>query len=130
MYTAFARDVSRRVAGVDSQALQFRHHPTCFYFKVADRDGHLAPRSTRDNSILRSRHGHELNPDMTESFRIFQSRILAQYEKVVDEFQLITVDATKESKPAERDAPAVGEALKDYKQDGAPWSTHSILATV
>jgi dTMP kinase len=57
-----------------------------------------------------------LSPDVTESFRIFQSGILAQYEKIVDEFQLITVDATKDIEAQQNEMrQLVGEALKDYK---------------
>ena len=57
-----------------------------------------------------------LSQDVTESFRIFQSRILAQYDKIVDEYQLITMDATKDialQQNAMRQL--VDEALKDYK---------------
>jgi dTMP kinase len=57
-----------------------------------------------------------LSPDVTESFRIFQSNILAQYEKIVDEFQLITLDATKDIEAQQNDMrQLVGEALIDYK---------------
>jgi len=35
-----------------------------------------------------------LNDDIEESFRIFQSRILEEYEKMVDEFGLVVIDAT------------------------------------
>jgi dTMP kinase len=57
-----------------------------------------------------------LSQDVTESFRVFQSRILAQYEKIVDEYQLITMDATKDI-AQQQDAmrKLVDSALKDYK---------------
>ena len=57
-----------------------------------------------------------LSQDVTESFRIFQSRILAQYDKIVDEYQLISMDATKDI-AQQQDAMRrlVDEALKDYK---------------
>ena len=35
-----------------------------------------------------------LSPDPYESFRLFQKRILGQYEKMVDEFGLTAIDAT------------------------------------
>ena len=57
-----------------------------------------------------------LSQDVTESFRIFQSRILAQYDKIVDEYQLITMDATKDiADQQDSMRRLVGEALKDYK---------------
>ena len=57
-----------------------------------------------------------LSQDVTESFRIFQSRILAQYDKIVDEYQLITLDATKKiTQQQEAMRCLVDEALKDYK---------------
>jgi len=57
-----------------------------------------------------------LSQDVTESFRIFQSRILAQYDKIVDEYQLITLDATQDI-AIQQDTMRrlVDEALKDYK---------------
>ena len=57
-----------------------------------------------------------LSQDVTESFRIFQSRILAQYDKIVDEYQLITMDATKDiAQQQDGMRRLVDEALKDYK---------------
>jgi dTMP kinase len=57
-----------------------------------------------------------LSQDVTESFRTFQSRILAQYDKIVDEYQLITLDATKDiAKQQDAMRRLVDEALKDYK---------------
>jgi dTMP kinase len=57
-----------------------------------------------------------LSHDLTESFRIFQSRILAQYDKIVDEYQLIAMDATKDiTEQQEQMRRLVDEALKDYK---------------
>jgi dTMP kinase len=57
-----------------------------------------------------------LSQDVTESFRIFQSRILAQYDKIVDEFGLITLDATKDITEQQNEMRRVVEdALKDYK---------------
>ena len=35
-----------------------------------------------------------LNEDLEKSFHIFQGRILEEYEKMVPEFELTTVDAT------------------------------------
>jgi len=35
-----------------------------------------------------------LSPDITESFRIFQGRVLDQYLKMVDEYGFTVMDAT------------------------------------
>jgi dTMP kinase len=57
-----------------------------------------------------------LSQDLTESFRIFQSRILNQYDKIVDEFGLITMDATQDIAAQQNEMRRlVDEALKDYK---------------
>ena len=36
----------------------------------------------------------ELSDDIEESFRIFQGRIIEEYEKMVEEFGLVVIDAT------------------------------------
>ncbi len=36
-----------------------------------------------------------LSDDLEESFRIFQGRIIEEYEKMVDEFGLVVIDATQ-----------------------------------
>ncbi len=37
-----------------------------------------------------------LSPDIYESFRIFQGRVMAQYEAMADEFGFTRIDATRE----------------------------------
>jgi dTMP kinase len=57
-----------------------------------------------------------LNPDITESFRLFQSRILAEYDKIVEECGLLTMDATQDIETQqERMRALVEEALHGYK---------------
>jgi dTMP kinase len=120
MYTAFARDVARGVSPEWIRKLySFAITPDmAFYFKV--------PIEVAISRLLGGTRGQfkyyeagmdmNLTPDVTESFRIFQSNILAQYEKIVDEFQLITMDATKDIEAQQNDMRRlVGEALKDYK---------------
>ncbi len=120
MYTAFARDVARGVSPEWIRKLySFAITPDmAFYFNV--------PIETAISRLLRGTRGQfkfyeagmdlNLSQDMTESFRIFQSRILTQYGKVVDEFQLITLDATKDIEAQQNEMRRlVGEALKDYK---------------
>jgi dTMP kinase len=97
MYTAFARDVAR---GVDRQWVRrlygFAVQPTvAFYFRVG-----------LDEAVRRLRTGRAefkfyeagadvgLADDLEESFRLFQSRIIAEYESMVEEFELVVIDAS------------------------------------
>ena len=97
MYTAFARDVAR---GVHPQWVRgnyaFAVQPTvAFYFRVP-----------LEESIRRIMFGRPqlkyyeagldlgLSSDPFESFKLFQERIVAEYEKMVDEFGLTVIDAT------------------------------------
>ena len=97
IYTAFARDASR---GLDPQYVRelyaFAVKPTIsFYFRV--------PMETAMKRIEGARAGFKfyeagmdlgLSPDPDESFRLFQGRILEEYEKMVPEFGLTVIDAT------------------------------------
>lgn len=98
-YTAFARD---GVRGCNSRWVRnlysFAVKPdVSFYFRV--------PIQVAMERILSGRPklkyyeaGMDLNlaPTAEESFRIFQSRILLQYEKMVQEFGLTVMDATRD----------------------------------
>ena len=97
VYTAFARDVAR---GMDREWVRelydFAVKPTvAFYFRV--------PLETAIGRITASRDclkfyeaGMDLglSDDPVESFRIFQERILDEYERMIPEFGLSVVDAT------------------------------------
>jgi dTMP kinase len=97
VYTAFARDVVR---GVDPRWVRslyrFAVAPTqAFYFRV--------PLEVALKRILSGRpklKHYEAGMDLhlhaapEESYRAFQSRILAEYEKIVAEFGLTGMDAT------------------------------------
>src|SRR5271163_2349247 len=97
IYTAFARDVAR---GMDRRWVRdlydFAAKPTvAFYFRV--------PLETAINRLLDGRDGFKfyeagmdlnLADDSVESFRLFQGRILSEYEKMIPEFGLTVVDAT------------------------------------
>ena len=98
VYTAFARDVAR---GVDPQWVRslyrFAPGPTlAFYFRT--------PLEVALKRILSGRpklkHYEagmdlDLHPDPSESYRIFQSRILVEYEKLVQEYGLHVMDAVQ-----------------------------------
>jgi dTMP kinase len=119
-YTAFARDVVRGVSPRWVRRLyNFAVRPDmAFYFKV--------PIDVAMSRLLRGTRGQfkyyeagmdmNLSPDLTESFRLFQSRILLEYEKIVEEYGLITMDATTDIETQQNEMRAlVAEALKDYK---------------
>jgi dTMP kinase len=96
-YTAFARDVVR---GVDRSWVRnlyrFALQPSlAFYFKV--------PLEVALGRILGGRNALKfyeagmdlgLNRDIRASFRIFQGRILAEYESMVEEMGFHVIDAT------------------------------------
>jgi dTMP kinase len=98
VYTAFARDVAR---GMDRQWVRDLYHfavaPTvAFYFRV--------PLETAIGRITAARDclkyyeaGMDLglHDDPIESFRIFQGRILEEYERMIPEFGLTVIDATQ-----------------------------------
>src|ERR1700752_456890 len=97
-YTAFARDVAR---GVDRQWVRnlysFALRPNLsFYFRV--------PLEVALGRILGSRDAIKyyeagmdlgLSRNVEESFRLFQGRILEEYEAMIDEMGFHVIDATK-----------------------------------
>lgn len=98
VYTAFARDVTR---GVDPQWVRslYRFAPVpaeAFYFRI--------PLELALKRILSGRPSLKwyeagmdlgLHIDPTESYRMFQVKIMEQYEQLVPEFGLTVMDATK-----------------------------------
>jgi dTMP kinase len=98
IYTAFARDVVRGVSPPWVRDLyRFAVKPTiAFYFRV--------PLEISLRRILGARAGLkyyeagmdlDLSEDIEDSFRLFQSRIRDQYERMVEEFGLTVIDATR-----------------------------------
>src|SRR5215475_5149973 len=97
IYTAFARDTARRVdPGWVRGLYQFAVKPTiAFYFRIS-----------LDEAMKRILGGREaikfyeagmdlrLSDDIEESFRIFQGRIIDEYEKMVTEYGLVVIDAS------------------------------------
>jgi dTMP kinase len=97
IYTAFARDVVRGMdAGWVRELYSFAVRPTvAFYFRV--------PLEMAMNRLLSARSGFkfyeagldlEISEDPEESFRMFQGRILEEYEKMIPDFDLHVIDAT------------------------------------
>lgn len=97
VYTAFGRDVARGVSPAwVRKVYAFAVRPTvAFYFQV--------PLEESLRRILGGRPQLKfyeagldvgLSDDPYESFALFQGRILEEYEKMVDEFELTVIDAT------------------------------------
>ena len=97
IYTAFARDVVRGMDPKWARGLySFAVKPTsAFYFRV--------PLEVAMKRILTGRAGLKyyeagmdlgLSEDPEKSFKLFQARILEEYEKMIPEFDLTVVDAT------------------------------------
>jgi dTMP kinase len=98
IYTAFARDVVRGVSPKWVRDLySFAVKPTmAFYFRT--------PLDVAMKRILGGRDAIkyyeagmdlELSTDIEESFRLFQGRIIEEYEKMIHEFGLVEIDATR-----------------------------------
>src|SRR5215510_8741933 len=98
IYTAFARDVVRGVSPSWVRALYgFAVKPTVgFYFRT--------PLDVAMKRLLGGRDAIKyyeagmdlyLSDDIEESFRLFQDKIIDEYEKMVDEFGLVAIDATR-----------------------------------
>lgn len=119
-YTAFARDAVRGVSPAWVRKLYgFAVRPDmAFYFKVP-----IEVAISRLLGGMRAQFKYYeagmdmgLSQDMTESFRVFQSRILLEYDKIVSEYGLITMDATKEIEEQQNDMrQLVFKALEHYK---------------
>ncbi len=112
IYTAFARDVAR---GCDPQWVRdmysFAVEPTvAFYFRV--------PLEVALGRILTGRPELKwyeagldlgLSDDPYESFKLFQARILEQYDAMVDEFGLQVIDGTLPIAEQQRQVRAIVE---------------------
>ena len=120
IYTAFGRDVAR---GVHPQWVRdvysFAIEPTvAFYFSV--------PMDVSLERILSGRPTLKyyeagldvgLSNDPYESYKLFQARILEEYDKMTDEFGLTVIDATlslleQQEQVREIVEPYLGEALR------------------
>ncbi len=96
-YTAFARDVARGVSPEWVRGLyRFAVEPTVgFYFRVGLEEAVRRLRSSR-SELKFYEAGADLGftDDLEESFRIFQGRIIEEYERMVGEFGLVVIDAS------------------------------------
>lgn len=110
IFTAFARDAARGVhPGWVRNLYNFACLPTIgLYFRV--------PIEVAMDRIAASRASLKyyeagmdlgLSNDKWKSFRIFQERILRQYDEMVDEFGLTVIDATKPIHEQQREVRAI-----------------------
>lgn len=119
VYTAFARDVAR---GCDRDWVRklygFAIQPDiAFYFKVPV-DVSLGRILSGRAKIKYYEAGMDLNmsQDPVESFSRFQSKILEEYDRVVEEHQLTVIDATAEiDEQQEIVRDVVTRALENYQ---------------
>lgn len=120
VYTAFARDAVRGVSPAWVRKLyNFAIRPDmAFYFRVPievaiDR---LLTGTRAQLKYYEAGMDMGFSQDLVESFRIFQSRILNEYDKIVDEYGLITMDAQQPIETQqEHMRQLVSKALEDYK---------------
>jgi dTMP kinase len=120
IYTAFARDVVRGVSPKWVRELYaFAVKPTvAFYFRT--------PLDVAMKRILGGRDALKyyeagmdlkLSDDIEESFHLFQGKIIDEYEKMIDEFGLVVIDATRSIEEQQSDVRRiVAEALTGTKR--------------
>ncbi len=100
MYTAFARDAVRGMSpGWLRNLYSFAVRPDLvFYFRVPIEVSvsRLLSGTRAELKYYEAGMDMGLSSNLTESFKIFQSHALAEYDKLVDEFGLTVIDATQE----------------------------------
>ncbi|MDD3594719.1 MAG: dTMP kinase [Candidatus Gastranaerophilales bacterium] len=97
VYTAFARDAAR---GVDSSWVRsmygFAIQPDlAMYFNVPVEVSLQRICSNRQPKFYEAGMDLKLSNDPYESYRIFQGRVISEYDKMVDEYNLVNIDATQ-----------------------------------
>jgi len=98
IYTAFARDVARGVnPGWVRNLYRFAVKPTiAFYFRISVADAMKRIVGGRDAiKYYEAGMDRQLSDDIEESFRLFQGAVIDEYDRMVDEFGLIVIDASR-----------------------------------
>lgn len=120
MYTAFARDAVRGMSpGWLRNLYSFAVRPDLvFYFRVPIEVSvsRLLSGTRAELKYYEAGMDMGLSSNLTDSFKIFQSHALAEYDKLVDEFGLTVIDATLEIDEQQahvRDI--VSKSLSSYK---------------
>ena len=110
IYTAFARDGAR---GCDPSWLRevykFAVKPTVAFFFRAPLDVAISRIVLGRPSLKFYEAGLDMGweDDPQESFTLFQGRILAEYDRMVDEFGLTVIDATRSIEAQQREMRAI-----------------------
>jgi dTMP kinase len=97
IYTAFARDVARGCDRAWVRGLyRFAVKPTVAFFFRAPLDVAIDRIVSGRPELKYYEAGLDMNwtDDAEDSFKIFQGRILEEYDRMVDEFGLTVIDAT------------------------------------
>ena len=95
---SIARDVARGVSRRWVRNLyRFAMHPNIAYYFRVPLDVALGRILGGRDALKYYEAGMDLglSEDIEESFRLFQGRIIEEYEKMVDEFGLVPIDATR-----------------------------------
>ena len=106
IYTAFARDVAR---GCDREwvreVYKFAVKPTVRFFFRAPLDVAIERIITARPRLKYYEAGMDMawSDDAEESFKIFQGKILAEYDRMIDEFGLTVIDATRSIEAQQRE---------------------------
>jgi dTMP kinase len=98
IYTAFARDVARGVNhGWVRNLYRFAVKPTiAFYFRISVDDAMKRIVGGRDAiNYYEAGMDRQLSDDIEESFRLFQGAVIDEYERMVDVFGLVVIDASR-----------------------------------
>jgi dTMP kinase len=123
IYTAFARDVAR---GCDRawvrQLYSFAVKPTVSFFFRAPLDVAVERILSGRPQLKYYEAGQDMDwaVDAEDSFRIFQGRILDEYDRMVDEYGLTVIDATRSIEKQQREMRAiVRQHLEKGKREAA-----------
>jgi dTMP kinase len=98
VYTAFARDVARGVnAGWVRNLYRFAVKPTiAFYFRISVDDAMKRIVGGREAlKYYEAGMDRQLSPDIEESFRFFQGAVVEEYDRMIEEFGFVVIDATR-----------------------------------
>jgi dTMP kinase len=110
IYTAFARDVAR---GCDRdwvrQIYSFAVKPTVSFFFRAPLDVAVDRILSARPQLKYYEAGMDMDwaDDAEESFKIFQGRILGEYDRMVEEYGLTLIDATRSIEKQQREMRAI-----------------------
>jgi dTMP kinase len=121
IYTAFARDVAR---GCDRawvrEVYKFAVKPTVAFFFRVPLDVAVGRVVSRKRGLKFYEAGQDMGwaDDREESFTIFQGKIQAEYERMVAEFGLTVIEATRSIEEQQREMRRIiGQHLKEGRRN-------------